>query len=84
MKNLLQPKRMEQLKLKSEKENKANIKNNFNTCHCWPRGACILVGDSMLEDIAERNISSKLLIKVRGLSGADIDDMYDHLKPILL
>ena len=49
-------------KLKSDKENKANIKNKLKTRHCWPRRPCIFAGDSMLEDIAERKISSKWLI----------------------
>ena len=51
--------------------------------HPWPKGTCVIVGDSMLEGIDERKMSSKRLIKVRKFPGATIDDMRHYLIPIL-
>ena len=51
--------------------------------HHWPKGTCVVAGDSMLEGIDERKMSSKRLIKVRKFPGATIDDMQHYLVPIL-
>ena len=47
------------LQNKTEEENKNRIK------HSWPKGTCVLTGDSMVVSIDESKMSSKRLIKVR-------------------
>lgn len=75
-----------------EQQNKDNEKSNKegkdlnpteNKKHPWPKGTCVIIGDSMLEGVDERKMSSKRLIKVRKFPGATIDDMRHYLIPIL-
>ena len=62
---------------KTEEENKNGIRRS------WPRGTCVIIGDSMVAGIDERKMSSKHLIKVRSFPGATCSDMYHYLVPIL-
>ena len=42
-----------------------------------------MIGDSMSEDLDERKVSSKRVVKVRKFSGATTDDMYHYLMPLI-
>ena len=72
---------------KSAKEEVGNNDTDENSKaskkHHWPKGTCVITGDSMLEGIDERRMSSKRLVKVRSFPGATIDDMKHYLIPIL-
>ena len=48
---------------KTGEDNKNGIK------HSWPKGTCVVIGDSMVTGINEGNMSSKRLIKVRTFPG---------------
>ena len=63
--------------MKTEEGNKNGIK------HSWPKGTCVVIGDSMVAGIDEGKMSSKRLIKVRSFPGATCSDMYHCLVPIL-
>ena len=76
-----------QIKTNSEKNsNKSNLSKKSNQsikAHTWPKGSCLVIGDSMLEDLDERKMSSKRVVKVRKFPGATTDDMYHYLMPLL-
>ena len=42
-----------------------------------------MIGDSMLEGLDERKMSSNRVVKVRKFPGAITDDMYDYLVPLI-
>ena len=54
-----------------------------NNTHYWPKGTCLIAGDSMVEGIDKRRMSSKWVIKVRKFPEATISDMYHYLIPLL-
>ena len=52
--------------------------------HPFPKGTCLIVGDSMLAGIDENRLKiGKHKVKVRHFPGAPTDDMYDYMKPLL-
>ena len=52
--------------------------------HPFPKGTCLIVGDSILAGIDENRLSTgKHKVKVRYFPGARTDDMYDYMKPLL-
>ena len=52
--------------------------------HPFPKGTCLIVGDSMLAGIDENRLKTgKHKVKVRYFPGARTDDMYDYMKPLL-
>ena len=73
-------------------ENNANFPNplmsvnnayNFDA-HPWPKNTILIAGDSMINGINEKRISTNFKsVKVRCFSGATIDDMYFNLIPLL-
>ena len=49
--------------------------------HPFPKGTCLIVGDSILAGIDENRLSTgKHKAKVRYFPGARTDDMYDYMK----
>ena len=76
-----------QIKTNSEKSsNKSKLSKKSNQsikAHAWPKGSCLVIGDSMLEGLDERKMSSKHVVKVRKFPGATTDDMYHYLMPLL-
>ena len=90
-KNNLQPSAKEnqinQIKTNSEKSsNKSNLSKKSNQsikAHTWPKGSCLVIGDSMLEGLDEWKMSSKLVVKAEKFSGATTDDTYHYLMPLL-
>ena len=52
--------------------------------HPFPKGTCLIVGDSILAGIDENRLSTgKHKVKVRYFPGARTDDMYDYMKSLL-
>ena len=50
----------------------------------FPKGTCLIAGDSMLARIEENRLKSgKHMIKVRYFPSACTDDMFDYMKPLL-
>ena len=43
----------------------------------------LVVGDSILHEIEEKRISSKIQVKVRSFTGATIEDMHSYLLPLI-
>ena len=89
-KNKLQPSakdnQINQIKTNSEKSsNKSNLSKKSNQsikARTWPKGSCLVIGDSMLEGLAKRKTSSKRVVKVRKFPTATADDMYHYLMPL--
>ena len=53
----------------------------------WEDDTILIKGDSILNNIDEKGISTKIAnvpVKVRPFSGATIDDMYSYIQPLLL
>ena len=72
--NILRQKIDKTTKKKTEEENDRNgIKNS------WPKGTCIVIGDSTVGGINEPKMSSKRLIKERSVSCATCSDIYHYL-----
>ena len=66
-----------QRKKTEEENNKNGIK------HCWPKGTCVVIGDSMFLGIDECKMLSTDLMKVRKFPGATCSDLNYYLLPIL-
>ena len=72
--NILRQKIDKTTKKKTEEENDRNgIKNS------WPKGTCIVIGDSTVGGINEPKMSSKRLIKERSVPCATSSDIYHYL-----
>ena len=62
-----------------------SVNNVFNfDAHPWPKNTILIAGDSMINGINEKRISTNFKsVKVRCFSGVTIDDMYFNLIPLL-
>ena len=49
----------------------------------YPPNTCVLVGDSILNGVIERNLSNNLSVKVRKFPGATVDDLRHHALPTI-
>ena len=49
----------------------------------WPRGTCLVTGDSTLRFIDEARMLRKFNVKVRSFHGAKTDDMFQYLVQLL-
>ena len=49
----------------------------------WPKGTCLVTGDSMLEHIDETRMFRKFKVKVQPFPGAKTDNMFQYLLPLL-
>ena len=70
----------------SNKEKNESINNNDTDrvkAKTWPRGTCLVTGNSMLGDIDETRMSRKFKVKVRPFPGAKTEDMFHYLEPLL-
>ena len=65
--------------------NDPDISANAYAARKWPPKTTLIVGDSIIRDIDERRLSGKgrNIVKVRVFLGASVDDMNDHIKPLL-
>ena len=63
-----------------------SVNNVYNVdAHPWPNNTILIAGDSMINGINEKRISTSFKsVKVRCFSGAAIDDMYFNLIPLLM
>ena len=57
---------------------KERVKNNY--IKPWPKGTTLITGDSILCGVQEKRLRNS---KVRVFLGANVDDMYDYLTPLL-
>ena len=70
----------------NNKEAKESINNNDTDrvmTKAWPKGTCLVTGDSILEYIDETRMSRKFKVKVRFFPGAKTEDMFHYLVPML-
>ena len=59
-----------------------DVINNNN--HEWPPNTCLIVGDSILNNLDESKLSKRNIpVKVRSFSGCTIEDMYCYIRPLL-
>ena len=77
------------------KNNEQNVTKNIATNtfvsnkhilpdHPFPKGTCLIVGDSMLAGIDQNCLKiGNYQVKVRFFAGARTDDIYDYVKPLL-
>ena len=76
-----------QIKANYEKSSdSSHHRKNLNQsikAHTWPKESCLVIGDSMLEGLDERKMSSKRVVKVRKFPGATTDDTYHYLMPLI-
>ena len=50
----------------------------------WPQNTCLIVGDSILNNLEESKLTKKnRIVKVRAFPGANIDDMYSYIIPLI-
>ena len=52
-------------KKSSDKSDLSKKSNQIIKGHTWPKGSCLVIGDSMLEGLDERKMSRKCVAKVR-------------------
>ena len=62
---------------------KNNEKENTNNKKKWPENTILITGDSILNNIQEDILRKKFNVKVRPFPGADVNDMYDYIAPLL-
>ena len=62
-----------------------SVNNVYNfDAHPWPKNTILIAGDSMINGINEKSISTNFKsVKVKCFSGATKDDMYFNLIPLL-
>ena len=49
----------------------------------YPPNTCVLIGDSILNGVIERNLSNDRSVKGRKFAGATINDLRHHALPII-
>ena len=70
----------------NNKEKNESINNNDTDgvkTKTWPKGTCLVTGDSMLGHIDETLMSRKFKVKVRPFPGAKTEEMFHYLVPLL-
>ena len=76
-----------QIKTNSEKSSdKSHFRKKSNQSievHTWLKGSWLVIGDSMLEGLHERKMSSKRVVTVRKSPGATTDYMYHYSMPLI-
>jgi len=61
--------------------NNAGIASNV---HCWKERTTLIAGDSMLNGLAERQLSNKETVKAHAFPGCTIADLREHyIQPLL-
>ena len=52
--------------------------------HVWPENTCLIVGDSILNNLKESKLTEKnRVVKVRAFPGSNIQDMFSYIVPLL-
>ena len=70
----------------NNKEANESINNNDTgrvKTKAWPKGTCLMTGDSMLGQIDETLMSLKFKVKVRPFHGVKTEDMFHYLVTLL-
>ena len=49
----------------------------------YPPNTCVLMGNSIVDGVIERNLSNDRSVKVRKFPGATVDDLRHHALPII-
>ena len=53
-------------------------------CDVWPPNTCLIVGDSILNNLDESTLSKKnSAVKIRAFPGANSNDMYSYIIPLI-
>ena len=61
-----------------------HTKDLSKEAHKWSKDTVLIVGDSILQGVDEHRISRPgRKVKVRCFLGAGVDDMFDHMKPLM-
>lgn len=64
----------------NQEDNTVNNNNN----HKWPPNTCLIVGDSILNNVDEKKLSKgNVTVKVRSFPGSTVEDMYYYIEPLL-
>ena len=75
------------LEITNTEINKDNgvIHNNktYREKHMWPENTVLVTGDSMLNGLTESRLNKKFKVKMRAFPGANVEDMYDYISPLL-
>ena len=51
--------------------------------HTYPPNTCVLMGDSSLNGVIERNLSNNQSVKIRKFLRATVDNLRHHTPPII-
>jgi hypothetical protein len=52
--------------------------------HLWPQNTCLIVGDSILNNLDETKLNKKnKVVKVRAFPGSSIGDMFSYIQPLI-
>ena len=62
---------------------KINIVPTVIKSNKWPENTVLITGDSILNNLQENRLNRNFNVKVRCFPGADIDDMFDFITPLL-
>ena len=62
---------------------KTNIVPTVIKSNKWPENTVLITGDSTLNNLQENRLNKNFNVKVRCFPGADIDDMFDFIIPLL-
>ena len=55
-----------------------------NSTHEWPPNTCLIVGDSILNNLDEKRLSKgNVTVKVRSFPGCTVEDMHYYIEPLL-
>lgn len=57
--------------------------SGYREKHMWPENTVLVTGDSMLNGLTESRLNKKFKVKVRPFPGANVEDMYDYISPLL-
>ena len=59
--------------------------NHSNSNGKWPENTLLITGDSMINQLDEQRLSKSVngSVKVRAFAGANIEDMYNYIAPLL-
>ena len=63
------------------KELITNVKQHQQPKYPWDKNTCLVIGDSTILGLQEKRMGGKF--KVRGHSGAIVDDIYHHIIPLV-
>ena len=69
--------------LNNSMSHKTNIVPMVIKSNKWPENSVLITGDSILNNLQENRLNKNFNVKVGCFPGADIDDMFDFIIPLL-